>query len=402
MADNTSLQESAQALFCALADYIGEIETKRAFDTNRYPTFAEFRSGYTSAIGKKDVDTLLKEVHKKSDIDVSLNEIQKFLANNDDWWVSTINIAKEIIKEVNRIQQKFRKIKGVNWTNILYKRGDQNIMGTIDTLFKIAKKEFDSAPRKNVKNFAKRDKWNPADIYFATEEASKDLKKFAARGKDIPYEELNIKISDLIESGDLLPISLKKTKENVTVEPVNWDMSQQEKEIKKYGFHGIEETGINYLRIRIKKGSEKGSTMQMRHVVQYKITADQLRMAIEIGSAFGGGIGGKSIGEVISTIDQAFGEKFERTRATSMQKFKTERATLERKLSKVYGVSKFRDTDEYKDGLNRISQKHVTGVLFPLLTKYLKQSDKADAVMRAIAVYAKSMHPLASKHVLAS
>ena len=42
MADKTALQEAAQALFCSLADYLGERETNKVFDKSTYKTYDDF------------------------------------------------------------------------------------------------------------------------------------------------------------------------------------------------------------------------------------------------------------------------------------------------------------------------------------------------------------------------
>ena len=42
----TSVQESAQALFCAIADYLGESQAKIAFDLEKYPSYNIFVSKY--------------------------------------------------------------------------------------------------------------------------------------------------------------------------------------------------------------------------------------------------------------------------------------------------------------------------------------------------------------------
>jgi len=42
--DKTTLAESAQALFCSLADYLGSTESAKRLDVNKYKTFQEFLS----------------------------------------------------------------------------------------------------------------------------------------------------------------------------------------------------------------------------------------------------------------------------------------------------------------------------------------------------------------------
>ena len=39
MADQTSTQEAAQALFCAMADYVGVSKIEDVFDNKKYPIY---------------------------------------------------------------------------------------------------------------------------------------------------------------------------------------------------------------------------------------------------------------------------------------------------------------------------------------------------------------------------
>ena len=44
MADDTAKAESAQALFCAMADYLGSTKAKKVLDYKTYPTYSLFKS----------------------------------------------------------------------------------------------------------------------------------------------------------------------------------------------------------------------------------------------------------------------------------------------------------------------------------------------------------------------
>ena len=44
MADKTALQESSQALFCAISDYLGLDQTKKIFNLDVYPTYDDFKA----------------------------------------------------------------------------------------------------------------------------------------------------------------------------------------------------------------------------------------------------------------------------------------------------------------------------------------------------------------------
>ena len=43
MADDTSKAESAQALFCAMADFVGAAKVEKIFDEKLYPTYKVFK-----------------------------------------------------------------------------------------------------------------------------------------------------------------------------------------------------------------------------------------------------------------------------------------------------------------------------------------------------------------------
>ena len=45
MADETTKFESAQALFCAIADYVGQPKIENVLNVTTYPTYASFLKG---------------------------------------------------------------------------------------------------------------------------------------------------------------------------------------------------------------------------------------------------------------------------------------------------------------------------------------------------------------------
>lgn len=72
MADKTALLESAQALFCSIADYIGVKRTNLLFDPKKYPDYTDFRSQINEAT--------LQAAHKNIETPgVFLNELELFL-----------------------------------------------------------------------------------------------------------------------------------------------------------------------------------------------------------------------------------------------------------------------------------------------------------------------------------
>ena len=56
MASKEDIQEAAQALFCAMADYLGQDkinQTGSFFDVKKYKTYAEFKIAWNQSFSKK-------------------------------------------------------------------------------------------------------------------------------------------------------------------------------------------------------------------------------------------------------------------------------------------------------------------------------------------------------------
>ena len=67
MANQPAVQESAQALFCAIADYLGQSETKIAFDLTNFPTYKDLYTKYKKPKYNptKEIGLLIKESFDK-------------------------------------------------------------------------------------------------------------------------------------------------------------------------------------------------------------------------------------------------------------------------------------------------------------------------------------------------
>ena len=98
-------------------------------------------------------------------------------------------------------------------------------------LFKIANK----SGYKSQTKFGNVNKWNPDDIYLASDKAKKQIinEVRTAKEKVYTFQNLNILTSDLIDSGDLLPLSLKKTTKEAILQQVNFDRKTEIDLIKK-------------------------------------------------------------------------------------------------------------------------------------------------------------------------
>ena len=53
MATTTALQESSQALFCAIADFLGKSKSNNELTLTKYPTYQDFKLNVRSKTGGK-------------------------------------------------------------------------------------------------------------------------------------------------------------------------------------------------------------------------------------------------------------------------------------------------------------------------------------------------------------
>ena len=268
MAASTKETESAQALFCALADFVSNKKVEDILNLKKYPTFYDFTGytknnakGYNNALAtalkeaKKNVPTLDKdefEVGFKKDslkkyktlwkthndyldkamkntvvnVPGGLDKMKKILDDELGWYESSVKIAVKIFKSLYKIDPQF-DIKDGGCQMVYYRGEKENpIMGVIGELFKKAndaEKESEKAGVKNALSLGDINKWSPADIYFATNEAKEDLTTLNNKKGVLDFPSLNKVIADQIDAGQLLPLSLKKAKDDVHVVKVNWN-----------------------------------------------------------------------------------------------------------------------------------------------------------------------------------
>ena len=254
MADKTALAESSQALFCAVADFLGERKSDKLLDIKKYLTFTDFKR----AVGEQVISKAEKRIRTPG---VSLSDIEEFLLKNNDWYKSSSLIALKLVKDITGIDADF-KLKQEGFQKLFYFRGDQEVMGNIEKLFKIA----NSSPITvaNQVKFGNVNKWSPADIYLATEKARKDIGDAALKAKPKTYSfiDLNILTSNLIDSGDLLPLSLKKTTKTVQLQKVNFDKKSEIKALEKVSLSPKKVT--NWQPYKKVPFGTKGETRDMR------------------------------------------------------------------------------------------------------------------------------------------
>ena len=393
MANQTAVQESAQALFCAIADYLGQSETKIAFDLTNFPTYKDLYTKYkkpkynpTKEIGLLIKESFDKHVHAPG---VTLDSIKDLFENDNDWYKSSVNIAKQIMIEIQNIDSNFNKIKKVNWSDVFYVRGDKEIMGNIAILFKKANESQKKLPAKGSITFGDINKWSPADIYFASDRARKKLSEEAKSNVPLTFIELNSDISNLIDTGDLLPLSLKKQPNTVTIKKVNFERKKELDELASYSYVSSIKRE-RYLIVKISKTDTKSELL-----FQHDPSANAYKCTIILSkNARGGSASGNLIPNIIKIIDNGFGAQFSNDLKKSLANFSTEKAKVIRSIGKS-------DRDRYDEAMTKLSKTLVTDVLNEKMFNYLNRSKHASSIIRLLLEYTASTTLLSSKFVLA-
>ena len=396
MADKTALAESSQALFCAIADYIGTSATNKLFDVKKYPDYIEFRK----ALGVGAYKTALKRVITPG---VAPTLIDKFLNENNDWYQSSVLIGKKLINDITLIDPDY-KIKAPGFQKLFYFRGDREVMGNIESLFKIANK---SPVKKQVK-FGNVNKWSPADIYLASEKDKKIIKKTLSTAKPSSFSfiELNILTSDLIDTGDLLPLSLKKTTKDVILQKVNFDKKAEIKMLKKISISPKRVTDWKPYK-KVKYG-QKTETRDMRIFlnnngeIKFRHDPSAKRFVAEfIGSgaeARAGSIGSiKVFCELLSFIDPTTSRKV-------LKAYNNAEDDYFKLLKKIEFLRVDKKRFDFERGA--ISAITIINNIMPILKPWFKRTNAKDVeqindFIRIMYQYITSRTPLSGKFVIA-
>ena len=111
---DTKAFESAQALFCAMADYLGKDKSKKVLNYKTYATYSDFKS-------EKSNQKLISDSYDKlKTTGVSLDLIEKVLIKDVDWYKSSVNIAVQLIEDIAIIDNDFKKFQSPGWTDFFY------------------------------------------------------------------------------------------------------------------------------------------------------------------------------------------------------------------------------------------------------------------------------------------
>ena len=396
MADKTALAESSQALFCAVADFLGERKSDKLLDIKKYLTFTDFKR----AVGEQVISKAEKRIRTPG---VTLSDIEEFLLKNNDWYKSSSLIALKLVKDITGIDADF-KLKQEGFQKLFYFRGDQEVMGNIEKLFKIA----NSSPITvaNQVKFGNVNKWSPADIYLATEKARKDIGDAALKAKPKTYSfiDLNILTSNLIDSGDLLPLSLKKTTKTVQLQKVNFDKKSEIKALEKVSLSPKKVT--NWQPYKKVPFGTKGETRDMRAFlnnggeIKFRHDPSAKRFVAEFigggAEARGGSIGSiKLFCELFALVDKE----------TSRQVLKEYQEGEKLYFEDLKLIENLRGKDKKLFDFERgsISALNIINRIMPILKNWFTKTDKkkVDDFIRIIYQYITSRTPLSGKFVIA-
>ena len=398
MPDKTALFESSQALFASIADNVGILDISKKLDTKKYPTYSDFKTA-----NKKLIEQSSKRVESPG---VSLKDMDTFLLKNNDWYISSVLIAVELIREITKIDPDY-KVQRPGYQNLFYLRGDKDVMDVIQKLFTIANKA--PVTVKNQAVFGNINKWSPADIYLASKVAkdrlAKELKN--AKPKSYLFANLNIVTSELIDSGDLLPLSLKKTTKSAQLQQVNFDRKDEIKMLKKISFKGTTDwkpykrvpfgskTETRDMRIHLNSGGD----IKLRHDPSAKrFVAEFIGGGAE---ARGGSIGSmKVFTELMNFVDPQIAQKLRNDYDKGEQAYFKEIAPVIKQRDKLNKQNP--KLFDFKRG--EISAVNIINKIMPTLKKFFRDSrnkEKANQFIRLMFEYVTSRTPLSGKFVIA-
>jgi hypothetical protein len=250
----TAHAESAQAIFCYIADILGATETSKQFrpylEQQKVRVTYDFGAEPQSHFGPtydveyffKEYKDLIDEGFKTKRIKVrgakgkslSKQSIIKYVKSNKQWFISSLRIAEYILVNTSKINSQFAKIENIDWQDLYYVRGDKAVMATMAELYALASATYKKA--NGQKAFGDVNKWSPADMYFASNLSKSHFKKLLkdyTKSGGLDFAVLNEHIADKIDSADLLPLSLKLVSDTVKLEKVNFDRVAEDKLLSK-------------------------------------------------------------------------------------------------------------------------------------------------------------------------
>ena len=347
MADKTALAESAQALFCAIGDHLGSVESNNILNIK---TFVDYNSFALS--NRKTIELAFKRIETPG---VSLDDLEDFLSKDNSWYKSSVLIASKLVKDIVNIDANFNKISRKGFQDIYYFRGDRVVMGKIEELFKLAQNNG-IGKLKNQPELSDINKWSPADIYYS----SVKLQKVNFDRKQELKEIKNIKV--------------KGTSDWKPYKRVKYGQTSQTRDLKIF-------VGIGQMKIRHDPSTP-------RFVVEYLISGAEAR---------GGSIASiKVFTDIISLVDKSLGDKILKLYNEGNITFKNEQKELDKLKSKM-DKAQF----DFERGAN--SDINIINRIMPPLKQYFTKNveGKGDLIAQLLYEYTTSRTSLSGKFVIA-
>ena len=436
MTDKTALAESAQALFCAIADRLGTERAQVLINTKKYPTYTDFAHAKQNLI--KESYGRIKVAASKG-ANIRLSELEEFLIEKPIWYNSSVIIANTLVKDISKFGK--YNIADPEFQSIFYFRGDDAVMATMAELYKLANSILPPEQK-----FGDINKWSPADIYLASEKC-KDYfigrlahyKKDSTEGLD--FSILNQRIVDWMNKGELLPLSLKQVESRAHLVKVNFHQSTKNKLLGSTHFTGIKdwtpqqpETSKKMYTIKPNKSFEwnkpytsgrgfsrdiylegksanKNITMQFRHAGPG--SGGKTKYTFKCVLSYGGSA---LAGQVASPIElhrlikphhKSLGKNLEKAWNDGMANFKKDAQTY---LdfgggTKLYNGNA-KEKKQYNADMGAISGVCVMNPFREALAKYFSRGGaivrlQQDQIFRTIFAYASSRDPNSARFVIA-
>ena len=423
---NTPEAEGAQALFCYIADVLGLKKTKTEFAPyiKKIKGADEFFNDYSKIIDRGYTSGEVKTERAKS---VVISYIKK----SPEWFISSLKIAQYLLDEIdNTISKKFAKIQAPKAQGLFYKHGDGEVMDGMSKLFKAANEEYKKT--KGSLFFGNINKWSPADIYFATAKAKKEIKKMVdspeTKKNNLKFSVLNTSIGKMIQAGELLPLSLKQVKKDVVLKVVNFNRSDEEALLAETFATGVKpynimkgsfkvgpkmfkfdtpyskgKEGYRDIRAKIKSGRYTGD-LQFRHTPASNGRPSQgfkVVLKYDGASALGGQVTSFPIlVEQIKINDPKFAKKMADTFKTGYTAFEkamklyNEHGGGNRRYNPPSGLKqqeKKKLKDQFNDDVGAISALTLMNPLRKVIDNYFKKpNETTHNVMRTIFAYVAS------------
>jgi hypothetical protein len=337
------------------------------------------------------ISKLIDDCFKKTNLpSITLAEIEKFLNDSAGWYESSLNIAKKLIVDIKNISSKFSKIQAPKWQDIIYVRGAAKEKGRGSNAMENIAYLFDIANKNEGNYFGDINKWSPADIYFVSKKGDetilKEVKLVEGKlGKSYNFINLNKLTGELVTSGELLPLSLKKAEHEVHIVKVNFKRTDEEKYLSDIKYYGISDWSKKYTRakpvtrdIKIYFSKDKKDKLKIRHdpySANYGVNK-AVKCEIEVTGA--GGRGGSVVGiplitQILSEVDKSFGQTLKTAFNTGIAKYGVELAKANKSFGVKPGVKlQTPKKEKYDEERATLSALYVANAIMPVIYNWFK------------------------------